>query len=280
MRPDPRMLSFPDTCTPRGGSFLLCSRMLHVSFSTGTKLMDPDTPISFVPFIVLPCGTALGGDYFGERRRNRANRLVWRHCRTPRRLRGCHCNGSSGSVRGRAFAAVSGQRGTPSPSVTPTNLLYNIVATPGALWRYWRQGQRGGSVIRPLLLGTVPAVVAGSVIRVELLPGPRPFELVVALVLMPMCGWLLLGHDRAPSVKPTQLSGPVLVALVGSVGCVGGVYGIGGGSIIAPILLSTVGRPPKSPPQRSHQRSSLPSWASVPSRCSPPNNTAPSARIG
>jgi len=28
--------------------------------------------------------------------------------------------------------------GTPSPSVTPTNLLYNVVAIPGALYRYWR----------------------------------------------------------------------------------------------------------------------------------------------
>jgi uncharacterized membrane protein YfcA len=26
--------------------------------------------------------------------------------------------------------------GTPSPSVTPTNLLYNVVSTPGALYRY------------------------------------------------------------------------------------------------------------------------------------------------
>jgi uncharacterized membrane protein YfcA len=33
--------------------------------------------------------------------------------------------------------------GTPSPSVAPTNLLYNVVATPGALYRYWRQGQTG-----------------------------------------------------------------------------------------------------------------------------------------
>jgi hypothetical protein len=37
-----------------------------------------------------------------------------------------------------------GVLGTPSPSVTPTNLLYNVVATPGALYRYWRQGQTGG----------------------------------------------------------------------------------------------------------------------------------------
>ena len=29
--------------------------------------------------------------------------------------------------------------GTPSPAVTPTNLLYNVVATPGALYRYWQK---------------------------------------------------------------------------------------------------------------------------------------------
>ena len=29
--------------------------------------------------------------------------------------------------------------GTPSPAVTPTNLLYNVIATPGALFRYRRQ---------------------------------------------------------------------------------------------------------------------------------------------
>ncbi len=62
--------------------------------------------------------------------------------------------------------------GTPSPAVTPTNLLYNVVATPGALYRYWRQEQTGGR-LAVLIAGTLPGVVAGSVIRVELLPGPR-----------------------------------------------------------------------------------------------------------
>jgi hypothetical protein len=71
----------------------------------------------------------------------------------------------------------------PSPAVTPTNLLYNVVATPGALYRYWRQGQTGGSLTALLLAGTIPGVVAGSVVRVELLPGPRTFELVIAIVL-------------------------------------------------------------------------------------------------
>jgi hypothetical protein len=34
--------------------------------------------------------------------------------------------------------------GPPSPAVTPTNLLYNVVASPGALERYWRRGQTDG----------------------------------------------------------------------------------------------------------------------------------------
>src|SRR6202162_5400277 len=68
-----------------------------------------------------------------------------------------------------------GVLGTPSPSVTPTNLLYNVVATPGALYRYWRQGQTGGRLTRLLVLGTLPGVVVGSVTRVELLPGETSF---------------------------------------------------------------------------------------------------------
>src|SRR3954466_13695462 len=68
---------------------------------------------------------------------------------------------------------------TPSPSLTPTNLLYNLVAIPGALLRYRRQGSSGTHLTRLLVLGTLPGVVVGSVIRVELLSGPDAFLLVV-----------------------------------------------------------------------------------------------------
>src|SRR5216684_4000588 len=70
--------------------------------------------------------------------------------------------------------------GTPSPAVTPTNLLYNVVATPGALYRYRRQHQTGGRLALLLTGGTLPGVIAGSVIRVELLPSAHVFDLVVA----------------------------------------------------------------------------------------------------
>jgi len=137
--------------------------------------------------------------------------------------------------------------GTPSPAVTPTNLLYNVVATPGALYGYWRQGQTGGRLAVVLIAGTLPGVVAGSVIRVELLPGARVFDFVVAAVLVPLGIWLALtGPARADGeARPARaVPLPVLVLLAAAVGCVGGIYGIGGGSILAPVLIGT-GRPPR-----------------------------------
>ena len=136
--------------------------------------------------------------------------------------------------------------GTPSPAVTPTNLLYNVVATPGALYRYWRQHQTGGRLALMLITGTLPGVIAGSVIRVELLPGPRVFDLVIAAVLMPLGIWLALTRPTRPQNpdRPARLIPvPALVIMAAAVGCVGGIYGIGGGSILAPILIGS-GRPP------------------------------------
>ncbi len=138
-----------------------------------------------------------------------------------------------------------GVLGTPSPAVTPTNLLYNVVATPGALYRYWRQHQTGGSLAVTLITGTVPGVIAGSVIRVEFLPGPRVFDLVIAAVLIPLGAYLSLSLPQPARVARAgrDLGVPALVLLSAVVGCVGGIYGIGGGSILAPILIGT-GRSP------------------------------------
>jgi uncharacterized protein len=135
--------------------------------------------------------------------------------------------------------------GTPSPAVTPTNLLYNVVASPGAIWRYRRQGQTGGPLLRVLLAGTLPGVIAGSVIRVYLLPGPTVFDLVVAAVLMPLGAWLALTRPAPGDTTPRRkhLPGVVTGLIAAAAGCVGGIYGIGGGSILAPILIAD-GRPP------------------------------------
>jgi uncharacterized protein len=86
--------------------------------------------------------------------------------------------------------------------------------------------------------------VAGAVIRVELLPSADVFDIVVAAVLLPLGGWLALGRTpESGTARAPRLANAVLVVLAAAVGCVGGIYGIGGGSILAPILIAD-GRPP------------------------------------
>jgi len=135
--------------------------------------------------------------------------------------------------------------GTPSPAVTPTNLLYNVVSTPGALYRYRRQHQTGGRLALLLITGTLPGVITGSIIRVELVPGPRVFDLMIAALLLPLGIWLAAtrsARDRGPARPARHIPAPVLIFLACLTGCVGGIYGIGGGAILSPILIGS-GRP-------------------------------------
>jgi hypothetical protein len=59
--------------------------------------------------------------------------------------------------------------------------------------------------IRP---GTLSGVIAGSVIRVELLPGPRVFDLVVTAVLVPSGPPL---NDLAPRFAPNGTGRPMAI---------------------------------------------------------------------
>lgn len=127
----------------------------------------------------------------------------------------------------------------PNPAVTPTNLLYNVVAGPGALLRYRRDGALTGPLVRRLVLGTLPGVVSGAVIRVFALPGPRVFRLLVAALVLPLGLWLITRtlyptppESRRPAPRPRTVTTLALV-----VGVVGGIYGIDGGSILGPILV-------------------------------------------
>jgi uncharacterized membrane protein YfcA len=124
----------------------------------------------------------------------------------------------------------------PNPAVTPTNLLYNIVAGPGALARYRRTGQLAGPLARLLLTGTLPGVIIGACIRVFAIPGPRVFRLVVAAVLLPLGVWLITRAARPSVPDRPPLSRRPILGLGVIVGTIGGIYGIGGGSILGPIL--------------------------------------------
>ncbi len=126
--------------------------------------------------------------------------------------------------------------GVPNPAVTPTNLLFNVVSGPGALLRYRRRGSLASPLTRLLLAGTLPGVVLGAILRVYAVPGPAVFRLIVAAFLVPLGLWLGLRSRAAGPLPARPLPRRGLLALALGVGTVGGVYGIGGGSILGPIL--------------------------------------------
>jgi uncharacterized membrane protein YfcA len=128
--------------------------------------------------------------------------------------------------------------GVPSPAVTPTNLLYNVVSGPGALLRHHREGRLRGPLTRRLVAGSLPGVVLGAVLRVFVLPGPAVFRILVALLLLPLGLWLVVRTlRRAPVSARPEPSGRAVTALAVAVGTVGGIYGIGGGSLLGPVLV-------------------------------------------
>lgn len=127
----------------------------------------------------------------------------------------------------------------PNPQVTPTNLLYNVVSGPGALWRYWRRRQLDPRLVRALLLGCVPGVVIGAALRVHVVSDPATFRLVAAAVLLPTGLFILRPRRPDVGVRTTIRAPRTISALALVVGVVGGLYGIGGGSILGPILVGS-----------------------------------------
>lgn len=127
----------------------------------------------------------------------------------------------------------------PNPAVTPTNLLFNIVAIPGALVRYRTQAPLHSPLTAMLLIGTLPGMVIGAIIRVFLIPGPEVFRLLVAGFLLPLGIWLCLPQNPAAASPPRAVPPPTstTIVLATIVGVIGGIYGIGGGSLLSPILV-------------------------------------------
>lgn len=71
-----------------------------------------------------------------------------------------------------------------SPAVSSTNLVFNIVAIPSGIYRYLKEGRMAWPLTWVVVLGTLPGVAIGAVLRVLYLPDPRAFKLFVGLVLL------------------------------------------------------------------------------------------------
>jgi uncharacterized membrane protein YfcA len=130
--------------------------------------------------------------------------------------------------------------GLSSVSVTPTNLVFNLFATPLAIATYRRQGRLDGRLAGWIVASSVPGVLLGAWLRVALLSDPARFRAVVGAVLLALGVRLLVERRRADPVDGPMDPSPrtdLLVVVAGAVvGVVGGIYGIGGGAFLAPFL--------------------------------------------
>jgi uncharacterized membrane protein YfcA len=160
-----------------------------------------------------------------------------------------------------AFALVPFQisvLGIAGPVVSSTNHLYNLIATPGGITRYLREGRLAWRLLAILGSGSVPGAVVGAWVRVRYLPEAGQFRLFAGVVLLVMGVRLLTGAKRpgraggrvesggaqwlAPLDAPhSAVQVPLLVPAAFLIGIAGGAYGIGGAVMIAPILVSVMG---------------------------------------
>jgi len=106
------------------------------------------------------------------------------------------------------------------------------------LLRYRRHGHLGGPLTRLVLLGTLPGVIIGAAVWVFAVPGPQAFKLVIAAVLLPLGLWLCVQARHQARRRPaSHLPDRMITVLALAVGVVGGIYGIGEGSLLGPILV-------------------------------------------
>ncbi len=168
--------------------------------------------------------------------------------------------------------------GFASPAASATNLVFNLVAIPGAMFRYWRERRLfwplalvitlGGA---PGTLGGAPGTLVGAWLRTHWLAEQASFEPFMAAVLLYLA-WRMLADWRrqargtfSPSPRgPAPASGevcllawdrrkarfiqndreyafavPSMLGLSFLVGAVGTAYGIGG-AFMVPLCLSVV----------------------------------------
>lgn len=71
-----------------------------------------------------------------------------------------------------------------TPSVSATNFLYNIVAIPGGVLRFIKEGRMAWPLTWVIVLGTIPGVFIGYVLRIQYLPDARSFKFFVGCVLL------------------------------------------------------------------------------------------------
>lgn len=180
--------------------------------------------------------------------------------------------GSMGGISG-AFLLLPYQisvLGITTPSVSGTNHFFNVIATPSGFYRYYKEQRFVWPLTCFIIAGTLPGLLIGTFLRLTVFLELSRFKIFVGLVLLYIGGRLLLTLKAKQQKKPLSssttnankkktvtilswnrsgfqcaydgqeyaCSSPKLIALSGIIGVIGGIYGIGGGAIVAPFLVA------------------------------------------
>jgi len=162
--------------------------------------------------------------------------------------------------------------GFTSPSVNATNFLYNVIAIPSGVYRYAKEGRFLWIMALVMIAGITPGIFIGSFIRTLFLLDVKTFKLFVGLVLA-YIGLRLLKTALKLELKDKKIDekfkkhGRVLSELKVSkvclnciefefwnekysfspinlfaisfvIGIIGGAYGVGGGALLAPLIVA------------------------------------------
>lgn len=133
--------------------------------------------------------------------------------------------------------------GFAGPAASATNLVYNLVSIPGAAWRYRQEGRLWWPLALLITAGGLPGTWLGAWLRSHWLAERETFEIFVAVVLCCL-GARMAQEALRRATAPADLGektlpppAPLLAASF-AVGVIGTIYGIGGGSLMVPILVA------------------------------------------
>jgi len=166
--------------------------------------------------------------------------------------------------------------GYTAPSVSATNQVFNIVAIPSGVYRFVKEGRMVWPLTWAVIIGTLPGVFIGAWVRIEYLPDPKNFKAFVGCILLyigirlvqdvmkikeagngqknshsQMKDTFVVSITRS-SLKRVEFSfddksfayaPSIVLGICFLVGIAGGIYGIGGGSIVAPFFVAILGLP-------------------------------------
>ena len=166
--------------------------------------------------------------------------------------------------------------GYTAPSVSATNQVFNVVAIPSGVYRFIKEGRMVWPLTWAVIIGTLPGVFIGAWVRIEYLPNPKNFKFFVGCILLYIglrlvqdilkkkggAGGQKTGNSKTKdtfvvsitqsSLKRVEFSfddqsfgytPSIVLGICFLVGIAGGIYGIGGGSIVAPFFVAILGLP-------------------------------------